>query len=142
MMRHGYSKSNKENDMKIGTFIADKDGILHGKVYGLGIGVTSVMFEPQTSSGGKEYYRLIADPVREAYEIGVAFPKEKGGKTYLSVSFDSPVLAAPVNAALFPDKEGTYNLVWNRRELQSPKADANVNSKPQQARGFASPNVN
>ena len=74
--------------MKIGTFTQDNQGVLHGKVYGLGLGVTSVVFDPQTSKDGKEYYRLIADPANEAYEIGVAFPKEKGGMPYHSVSIE------------------------------------------------------
>lgn len=104
------------------------------------------MFEPQTSNGGKEYFRLIADPAREAYEIGMAFPKEKNGTLYHSVSMDSPALAASINAALFPDKnnESTYNLVWNRPEQQGLKAKATVSvaGNTQQKHNFASPRVN
>jgi len=132
--------------MKIGTFALDNDGVLRGRIYGLGLGAVHVVFDPQTSKDNREYFRLIADPAKDAYEIGVAFPKEKSGMNYHSVSIESPVLAAPVNAALFPDKEHpeTFNLVWNRPEQQGLKAEATVSvgGKPQHARRFASPKVN
>jgi uncharacterized protein (DUF736 family) len=128
-------KNSKKNTVKIGSFIQDKKGIIHGKMYGYGLGVISVLFEPQTSKDGKSYFRLIADPAKDAYEIGAAFPREKDGMNYHSVSIDSPVLPAPINAALFPDKEtGTLNLVWNRQdEAKDLKAEAtvNVNVQPQ-----------
>ncbi len=128
-------KNSRKNCVKIGTFVTDKKGVMHGKIYGLGLGVTPVMFEPQTSKDGKSYFRLIADPAKEAYEIGAAFPRDKDGMTYHSVSIDSPVLPAPINAALFQDREsGTLNLVWNRQdENREPKAEAtvNVNAQPQ-----------
>src|SRR5580704_19618808 len=107
----------KKNTVKIGVFEADKKGIMHGKIYGLGLGVTPVLFESQTSKDGKSYFRLIADPAKEAYEIGAAFPRDKDGMAYHSISIESPVLHAPINAALFQDKEsGAYNLVWNRQD--------------------------
>jgi uncharacterized protein (DUF736 family) len=128
-------KNGRKNSVKIGTFAADKKGVMHGKIYGLGLGVTPVMFEPQTSRDGNKYFRLIADPAKEAYEIGAAFPRDKDGMAYHSVSIDSPVLPAPINAALFPDREnGGFNLVWNRQdESREPKAEAtvNVNVQPQ-----------
>jgi len=132
--------------MKIGTFALDSNGVLHGRIYGLGLGAVSVVFDPQISKDNKEYFRLIADPAREAYEIGVAFPKEKNGAPYHSVSIESPVLAVPINAALFPDKEntGTYNLVWNRIAAPGLKATATFSAgdNPQHARQFATPHVN
>src|SRR5271170_4793585 len=128
-------KNGRKNSVKIGTFVTDKKGVMHGKIYGLGLGVTPVMFEPQTSKDGKQYFRLIADPAKEAYEIGAAFPRDKDGMLYHSVSIESPVLPTPINAALFQDKEsGNYNLVWNRQD--DPKdlraeATVNVNVQPQ-----------
>jgi len=128
-------KNGRKNTIRIGTFAADKKGVMHGKIYGLGLGVTPVLFEPQTSKDGKSYFRLIADPAKEAYEIGAAFPRDKDGMAYHSVSIDSPVLPAPISAALFPDKESnTFNLVWNRqdgeRDLRA-EATVNVNVQPQ-----------
>lgn len=129
-------KNGKKNTVKIGEFAADNTGVLHGRIFGLGLGVTPVLFEPQTSKGGKRYFRLIADPANEAYEIGAAFPKEKGETVYHSVSIESPALPAPINAALFQDKDsGTFNLVWNRQDSgKDLKAEAtvNVNVQPQQ----------
>jgi uncharacterized protein (DUF736 family) len=109
--------------MKIGSFMKDPKNIIHGKIHGLGVGAIPVMFEPQTSRDGKSYFRIIAEPVRDAYEVGVAFPKEKDGMDYHSVSLDSPLFPNPIHAALFPDKEteGCFNLVWNRLENETPK---------------------
>ncbi|MGE3622309.1 MAG: DUF736 family protein [Bdellovibrionales bacterium] len=122
-------KNGKKNSVKIGSFAVDKQGVMHGKIYGLGLSITPVMFEPQTSKDGKRYFRLIAEPAKSAYEIGAAFPREKDGMVYHSVSIDSPVLSSPINAALFADKEsGGLNLVWSRQEdAKEPKAEATVN---------------
>lgn len=102
--------------MKIGTFMQSPDGSLLGRIHGLGMVTTAVSFEPQTSRDGKGYYRLIADPAKDVYEVGVAFPKQKDGKTYYSVNIDSPMFPTPVSAALFPDKgnQGVFSLIWNR----------------------------
>ena len=72
-------KNTKRNNVKIGTFTPNQQGILQGHIYGFGIGSTSVAFVPQTSQSGNSYYRLMADPTGNAYEIGVAFPKERNG---------------------------------------------------------------
>ncbi len=110
--------------MKIGTFIQDRNGIMHGKIHGLGFGVISVMFEAQTSREGKPYFRIIADPARNAYEVGAAFEKQKDGMTYHSVCLESPAFMQPLNAALFPDRDtGNFNLVWDR-PLQASKLEA------------------
>lgn len=128
-------KNGKRNSIKIGNFMADSNGFMFGKIYGLGLGVTPVKFEPQTSQGGKNYFRLIADPAKEAYEIGVAFPKDKDGMVWHSVSIESPALPAPINAALFQDREtGAYNLIWSRQEDDKDlraEATVNVNVQPQ-----------
>jgi uncharacterized protein (DUF736 family) len=137
-------KNTRKNSVKIGNFEQDKKGIMHGRIFGLGIGVTPVMFEPQTSKEGKQYFRLIADPANEAYEIGAAFPKDKDGMIYHSVSIESPVLPAPINAALFQDKEtGAFNLVWSRQEIEhAPKAEATVNvNYPQKGRHRPKPQL-
>jgi uncharacterized protein (DUF736 family) len=122
-------KNGKKNSIKIGVFATDKQGNLQGKIFGLGLGVTPVLFEPQTSKDGKNYFRLIAEPSKLGYEIGAAFPREKDGMVYHSVTIDSPILPAPINAALFIDREnGNLNLVWNRQDdVKEPKAEATVN---------------
>src|ERR1700689_2307396 len=84
-------KNGKKNSIKIGSFTTDKNGLLQGKIFGLGLGVTPILFEPQTSKDGKRYYRLIADPAKSSYEIGAAFPREANGLNYHSVTIDSPV---------------------------------------------------
>ncbi|MGC8035721.1 hypothetical protein ACP3WA_26820, partial [Salmonella enterica] len=64
-------KTTKRNNIKIGTFTSNQQGILEGHIYGLGLGSTPVVFAPQTSQNGNSYYRLMADPKGSAYEIGV-----------------------------------------------------------------------
>jgi uncharacterized protein (DUF736 family) len=127
--------------MKIGTFVQNSDGSLLGRIHGLGMVTTAVVFDPQKSREGKDYYRLIADPAKDVYEIGVAFPKQKDGKEYLSVNIDSPALATPLNAALFPDKDnrGVFNLVWNRPEAQGLKPDPTTDRG--QSRHFSGPSI-
>lgn len=113
--------------MKIGTFMQNDAGLLLGRIYGLGLGTVAVIFEPQTSRDGAAYFRLVADPTNEVYEIGAAFPKTKDGQAYFSVLLDSPLFLAPVNAALFPDQDtGIFNLVWNRSEPQGVKTTTAV----------------
>jgi uncharacterized protein (DUF736 family) len=128
-------KNTRKNTIKIGTFTEDKKGNIQGKIFALGLGVTPVMLEAQTSKEGKAYFRFIADPGKDGYEIGAAFPRDKDGVNYHSVTIESPMLPAPINAALFPDKEtGKLNLIWNRQdESREPRAEAtvNVNVQPQ-----------
>lgn len=119
-------KTNKKSSVKIGSFTPDQQGILQGRIFGLGLGSTSVSFVPQTSQSGNNYYRLMADSTGSAYEIGVAFPKEKNGNIYHSINIDSPVLPAPISAALFPDRNtGEYNLFWSRPEEKADFAATN-----------------
>lgn len=112
--------------MKIGTFIQNNDGSLLGRIHGLGFVTVAVAGEPQRSQSGKDYFRLIADPAKDIYEVGFAFAKQKDGKTYYSVSIDSPMFPQPVNAALFQEKgiPGVFNLIWNRPETQGVQPEA------------------
>ena len=130
-------KSTKRNNVKIGTFSLNQQGLLEGHIYGLGLGSTPVAFAPQTSQNGNSYYRLIADPKGNAYEIGVAFPKEKNGNIYHSISIDSPVLQTPINATLFADRNtGDHNLFWSRMEDAAPKVGAATQSAARPATGL------
>jgi uncharacterized protein (DUF736 family) len=64
---------------------------------------------------GPDYLLLTVDGERE---IGAGWKREseKSGP-FVSISFDDPVLPAPINAALFPDDEKeTATLVWKRRK--------------------------
>jgi uncharacterized protein (DUF736 family) len=112
--------------VNLGVFVQDELGTLHGRFSGLGVGSTSIISEEATSADGKTYLKLIADPLGAAYEVGAAFPKEKGGLNYYSAVLDSPIFQAPLNVALFPDKEepNIYNLVWNRPTPSKPKTRA------------------
>lgn len=115
-----------DKKVKLGSFVIDEHGVLHGNICGLGMGTTSVISEEALSKEGRRYLKLIADPLRDGYEVGAAFPKQKDGMDYYSVSIDSPILPAPINAALFPDRENElgFNLVWNRPEVPTLSAEA------------------
>ena len=57
-------------------------------------------------------YRVLAG----AAEIGAAWKRQsKAEKHYLSVRFDDPSFAAPVDARLVDAGDGTATLYWNRR---------------------------
>jgi len=106
----------------IGKFIQDQYGVLHGKICGLGIGVMPVIFQPQPDKKeGQPDFKLIADPMLEAFEIGAAWQKQKDGMTYYSVSIESPALMAPLYTALFQDRDNSslFNLVFDRYQ-QTP----------------------
>jgi len=128
-------KNTRKNTIRIGNFKPDKKGIFHGRLFGIGLDSTPVVFLPQVSKDGKDYFRLVADHGEQSYDIGAGFRREKDGVTYYSVSMDSPALPAPINAGLFKDREGNgYNLVWSRQEYDKElKAEAtvNVNVQPQ-----------
>jgi len=104
--------------MRLGKFIQEENGTLHGRINGLGIRSVDVLSEAASSQEGRPYLRLIADPLGDAYDVGAAFPKEKDGMHYYSVNLDSPLLPSPISAALFPDRceEHGFNLVWSRQE--------------------------
>jgi len=135
-MRGFFLTLDTEAVMKLGTFQTDQYGTLNGKLCALGVGVIPVAFEPETSKDGKPYFRVMADPYGEGYEIGAAFEKQKDGMTYYSVSLESPAFKAPINAALFPDRsrEGIFNLVWDRPEQQKPQMQAKAEAGQTQAR--------
>jgi len=125
-----------QRSVKLGEFLQDESGALHGKICGLGIGSTDVISEEATSHDGKPYLKLIADPLRTAYEIGAAFPKMKDGMDYFSVNLESPLFPVPISAALFHDRDndGTFNLVWNRPETPRPAVEAIVSAGQAQGR--------
>ena len=53
---------------------------------------------------------------------GAAWKKtsKEGGKTFISIRFDSPFLPKPLNSALFPAKEaGRHILDWDRPERKA-----------------------
>ena len=117
--------------MKISTFYLDPDGVFHGRIQGLGLDSVLIISQEIKSKDGKLYYKLFADPLGDAYEVGRMWPKEKGDLHYYSVSLESPFLAAPISAALFPssDEQNSFNLIWDRPKSAS-KAEI-VNSSEQ-----------
>jgi uncharacterized protein (DUF736 family) len=56
-------------------------------------------------------------------DVGAAWKKtaRESGKEYLSVQLDGPFLQAPINGAMFSAKDGSYQLVWDRKK---PTTDA------------------
>ena len=122
--------------MRLGRFIQDAEGNFNGAVKAYGMPETQITFAPKTSSQGKSYYEVMGDPETGAFDGGAAFPKKKGDMEYLSVTLESPMFPAPVNAGLFQDKANPaiYNLVWDRPEPRPQlNADAKVEQQQQQA---------
>lgn len=100
----------------IGTFSPTKDGGWTGTIRTLTIDV-KVRFVPNDNrdSDRAPDFRVFAG----RSELGAAWRERTSGENsreYLSVRLDDPVLAEPINAALFEaEKERTAQLVWGRR---------------------------
>jgi uncharacterized protein (DUF736 family) len=105
--------------MIIGKFQIKEDGQIVGELQALLFGRVNLTFRPNDK--GADYTVIFTETGTEA---GAAWKKtsKEGGKPYISVRLDSPVLSKPFNAAMFPgrDQDGTYVLVWDRPE---PKED-------------------
>jgi uncharacterized protein (DUF736 family) len=105
--------------MIIGKFQTKDDGRIVGELQALLFGQVNLTFQPKDK--GADYAVTFTETGTEA---GAAWKKtsKEGGKPFISVRFDSPVLSKPFNAAMFAGREqpGTYILVWDR---QDPKAE-------------------
>jgi uncharacterized protein (DUF736 family) len=101
--------------MIIGKFQTKEDGRIVGELQALLFGRVNLTFQPNDK--GADYTVIFSETGTEA---GAAWKKtsKEGGKQYISVRFDSPVLSKAFNAAMFPgrDQDGTYVLVWDRPE--------------------------
>jgi uncharacterized protein (DUF736 family) len=98
--------------MIIGKFQKHDDGAISGELDALLLGRAKLSLE--RSEQGADYIVILTET---ASEVGAAWNRSAKGKSYISVRLDSPFLPAPVNAALFPTRDGGYNLVWNRQKL-------------------------
>lgn len=79
--------------------------------------LTGVTFEPNEKSGEKEPdYRVMVATENGQFELGAAWRRESDkGRPFVSVALDAPLLAAPLNAALFLDDDReAAALVWTR----------------------------
>jgi uncharacterized protein (DUF736 family) len=97
--------------MIIGKFHTADDGAITGELDALLLGRANLTLEH--SQQGPNYVVILTET---ASEVGAAWNRSAKGKSYISVRLDSPFLPAPVNAALFPTRDGHYNLVWNRQK--------------------------
>jgi len=98
--------------MKIGYFHSHDGKNYDGRMLSLteeSITLDMVPVEQRGENGPS--YRIL----RGDFEFGAAWKRtSKDGKPYLSVKLDSPLLPAPINAALIEATDGSYMLVWNR----------------------------
>jgi len=124
--------------LNLGQFF-QADGELHGTLSALAMATISVISKTMVDREGKTYLKLIGDPLGAAFEIGVAFPKDKDGKPYYSVTLESPVFPSPIRAALFPDRNNQtiHNLIWTRPETTALSSEAKVTNGPTQQRRHA-----
>jgi len=117
------------SSMNVGTFRQDQYGTLHGQIRGLGIGVISAILEPQINEKGETtFYKIIANPVGDSYEIGKAWQRMGQDGLYYSIALDSPVFPAPINLGLFQDNENPdiFNLVFKRQKFVVATPEANA----------------
>jgi uncharacterized protein (DUF736 family) len=99
----------------IGTFIPAKDGGWIGRIRTLAINVR-VRFVPNDNreNDASPTFRVFVGHSR----IGDAWAVRSNSeppKEYLRVTIDDPSFSGPINAALFPDRDGRQaQLVWTR----------------------------
>jgi uncharacterized protein (DUF736 family) len=103
----------KETIMIIGKFQNAENGRIVGELDAL-LGRGMLSFQP--NSNGADYIVLTGT----GCEAGAAWKKtsKDGKKDFVSVRLDSPFLPVPINAALFPAKDGAgrHVLVWDRKK--------------------------
>jgi uncharacterized protein (DUF736 family) len=95
--------------MIIGKFTRTEAGRISGfldTIHG-DIGLT---FVPQTKGAA---YQIVTD---QGCEVGAGWNKtsKDGGKSFVSVKLDSPILLAAINCALFSRDNNEFVLVWDR----------------------------
>ena len=107
--------------MIIGKFTQQGD-VYAGNLYGIGFAIPYVVFSPVSAKQGNGPDFVVSGATHEdelASELGAAWTKtSKAGKAYLSVKLDSPVLVTPINGALTRQQDGSYALVWSRKETK------------------------
>jgi uncharacterized protein (DUF736 family) len=112
-----------ETNMIIGTFTYDENtDRFEGDIHTLSFQLTGVVIATTEKNNPEgPDYRVTARTATGQVELGAAWKRTSDrGRDFISVSLDAPLLAAPVNAALFLDKNETEaSLVWNRKK---PKA--------------------
>jgi uncharacterized protein (DUF736 family) len=113
--------------MIIGKF-TQKGEVYAGNLYGIGFAIPYVEFSPVSAKqGNSPDFVVFGAPCEDepASELGAAWTKtSKAGKAYLSVKLDSPVLTTPINGALTRQQDGSYALVWNRKEVKAGELPA------------------
>jgi len=111
--------------MIIGNFTYDtKKNTYTGDIVALSFEKRGVTFTPVEKNGEKEPdYRVTVPTDTGTVELGAAWKRtSERGQDFVSVSLDGPLLSAPFNAALFPDRDGSATLVWTRPKKKA-KAD-------------------
>jgi len=96
----------------IGTFSLAKDGFLQGAIKTLTLN-TEATFEPvESESKNAPSFRLYAGDT----ELGAAWAKtsQKSGTEYHQVRIDDPSLPKPIFANLVVNRDGGFDLLWNR----------------------------
>jgi uncharacterized protein (DUF736 family) len=103
--------------MIIGRFQNAENGRITGELDALLADTKPLLFVP--NSNGPDYIVL----TETACEAGAAWKKtsKDGKKEFVSVRLDSPFLPVPVNAALFPAKDGAgrHVLIWDRKKPEA-----------------------
>lgn len=113
--------------MIIGSFeyAKEQDAYL-GDIVTLNFSLERVSFTPNKQKGDKEPdYRVHAPTPFGHVEVGAGWKRTSDrGLDFVSVSLDAPLLASPLNAALFLEDGGKRaSLVWTRPKAKASKDD-------------------
>lgn len=108
----------------IGKFHEDGSAYV-GCIYSAGLQLPSVTISPVPAKvGNGPDFVVIADEETDEFEVGAAWQKtSKENKPYLSVKLDGPMLVAPINCVLLQQQNGSYGLIWTRKDKEHNVAD-------------------
>jgi uncharacterized protein (DUF736 family) len=115
--------------MMIGRFTQDGENYT-GNILSLGLQVSVVVISqvPAKQGNGPDFVVLGEIEGRienDAFGIGAGWLKtSKAGKPYLSVKLDGPTLPAPINCALIKQLDGSFGLIWSRRDQEVAATEA------------------
>jgi uncharacterized protein (DUF736 family) len=123
--------------MMIGKFKPEGDGYT-GQLDALGLTVSCMTFCPvkDKQGGGPDFiiygygdhpedpFDPEANTGVNTYEVGAAWKKtSRRGRPYLSVKLDGPTLAAAIQCALTEQTDGSYHLIWRRKDDEAAASE-------------------
>lgn len=103
--------------MKIGTLDRDMAGRIDLMAPRISANIRFERIDYANEPGENDpSHRIVTSANGNSVEIGVAWRKQKSGRTYWSCNIDQPGYPAPVSFAVFPNDSDGYDVTWSRKK--------------------------